>query len=63
MALSMSRRTIDSDDLIHYPLELRYRGGSNGPVQFVDRAKGCGRQNGQLLVVASYCLWLVIKYD
>ena len=63
MALSVSYRTLDSDDLIHSPKELHYRGASDGPVQFVDRARDCKKPNGQLLIAASYYVWLVIKCD
>ena len=61
MALSVPYRTIDSDDIKYSPRELHYRGASN-PVQFVGRAREC-EQTGQLLIAASYCMWLVIKSD
>ena len=51
MALSVPYRTIDSGDIKYSPRELRYRGASNGPVQVVGRARECGEQTGQLLIL------------
>ena len=53
MALSVPYRTIDSGDIKYSPRELRYRGASNGPVQFVGRAREC-EQTGQLLLIFYY---------
>ena len=56
MALSVPYRTIDSGDIKYSPRELRYRGASNGPVQFVGRARQCGEQTGQLLLILQFLL-------
>ena len=58
MALSVPYRTIDSGDIIYSPKELRYRGASNGPVQFVGRAREC-EQTGQLLLQFLLCGYAV----
>ena len=60
MALSVPYRIIDSGDIIYSPKEPRYRGASNGPVQFVDRPREC-EQSGQLLLILQFVimtLWI-----
>ena len=61
MALSVTYRTIDSGDIIYSPKELRYRGASNGPVQFVGRAGEC-EQTGQLLLMQFVIINAVCYY-